>query len=182
MTQSQSRLLNEYWVASAQAGDRAAWDRLARHWEAKLVAHARRLLGDAQDAQDAAQTAWGEIVRGIGSLQDARAFPAWAYRITSRACAKLIGDAQRERALKAAVASEPAKEWAEPHEPSQMAVLQSAIRQLPAGERAAIALYHFEELTVAEVAVALDVPVGTVKTRLMNARKKLRALLEGEPR
>lgn len=61
-----------------------------------------------------------------------------------------------------------------------MGRLQAAIRQLPAGERAAIALHHFEDLRVAEVAVALGVPVGTVKTRLMNARRKLRAILEGE--
>jgi len=47
-------------------------------------------------------------------------------------------------------------------------------------QRAAVALFHFEEMSVAEVAVALDVPVGTVKTRLMHARRKLRAVLEGD--
>jgi DNA-directed RNA polymerase specialized sigma24 family protein len=46
--------------------------------------------------------------------------------------------------------------------------------------RAAIALFHFEDMSVAEVAVALDVPAGTVKTRLMHARRKLRAALEGD--
>jgi DNA-directed RNA polymerase specialized sigma24 family protein len=51
---------------------------------------------------------------------------------------------------------------------------------LPAGQRAAIALFHIEDMSVAEVAVALDVPAGTVKTRLMNARAKLRAAFEGE--
>lgn len=180
MTQTQSRLLDEYWVVSAQAGDREAWNRLAQRWEARLVAHARRLLDDPDAAQDAAQNAWGEIVRGIGGLQDARAFPAWAYRITSRACAHRIRDAVQARALKQAYASEPLAHMAEPDEPSAMAALQAAIRQLPGGERAAIALYYFEELRVAEVAVALDVPVGTVKTRLMHARRKLRVILEGD--
>ena len=180
MTQTQSRLLDEYWVVSAQAGDRDAWNRLAQRWEGRLIAHPRRLLRDPDAAQDAAQIAWGEIVRGLKGLHDARAFPAWAYRITSRACAHRIRDAVQERALKQAFASEPLDQAAEPDEPSAMDALQAAIRQLPAGERAAIALYHFEELRVAEVAVALDVPVGTVKTRLMHARRKLRAILEGE--
>ena len=58
--------------------------------------------------------------------------------------------------------------------------LRAAIRTLPAEQRAAIALYHFEEMRVAEVAVALDVPAGTVKTRLMHARRKLRVALSGE--
>jgi RNA polymerase sigma-70 factor (ECF subfamily) len=51
---------------------------------------------------------------------------------------------------------------------------------LPPGQQAAIALYHLEEMSVAQVAVALDVPAGTVKTRLMHARLKLRAALEGD--
>ncbi|WP_379547859.1 RNA polymerase sigma factor [Qipengyuania sp. DSG2-2] len=178
--QSASLLVDEFLVASAQSGDRAAWNQLAQKWEAKLVSHAYRLLGDKEAARDAAQSAWGEIVRGLTGLQDARVFPAWAYRITSRCCAKQIDRAVRDRALKSDFAAEPRDVASEPDAPSQLARLQAAIRQLPAGERAAIALYHFEEMRVAEVGVALDVPVGTVKTRLMNARRKLRAILEGE--
>ena len=58
--------------------------------------------------------------------------------------------------------------------------LRSAIAQLPPEQRSAIALFHLEEMSVAEVAVALDVHIGTVKTRLMHARRKLRGALEGE--
>ena len=61
-----------------------------------------------------------------------------------------------------------------------IAVLQSAIRMLPAEQQAAIALFYLEEMSVAEVAVALDVPAGTVKTRLMHARRKLRGAFEGD--
>jgi DNA-directed RNA polymerase specialized sigma24 family protein len=53
------------------------------------------------------------------------------------------------------------------------------VRTLPPDQRAPIALFHFEGLSVAETAVALDVPAGTVKTRLMHARRKLKAALEG---
>lgn len=178
--QSTARLLDEYLVASAQTGSREAFGQLARRWHPKLVAHALRLTGERELAMDAVQLAWAAIVKGIARLKDPRAFPAWAYRITSRACAGEIGHAVARRKLARAWASEPREASIEPEEPSQPGRLQAAIRQLPAGERAAIALYHFEELRVAEVAVALAVPVGTVKTRLMNARRKLRAILEGE--
>lgn len=131
-------------------------------------------------ARDAAQQAWGEIVKGLGSLQDVRAFPAWALRITSRACAREIGKRVRDKELKDAYANEPTVTVTAMDEPSDIDALKSAIRQLPAGERAAIALYHFEEMRVAEVAVALEIPAGTVKTRLMHARRKLRAILDPE--
>ncbi|MEO9462284.1 MAG: sigma-70 family RNA polymerase sigma factor [Marinomonas sp.] len=178
--QSASYLIDEYLVISAQSGDSNAWRKLAQRWEAKLISHAYRLLGDREAARDAAQSAWAEIFRGLKNLQDAKVFPAWAYRITSRCCAKQIDRAIKDRALTIEFAAEPRVITIEPEPPSQRGRLQEAIRQLPVGERAAIALYHFEEMRVAEVAVALDVPAGTVKTRLMNARRKLRAILEGE--
>ena len=75
-----------------------------------------------------------------------------------------------------------AARWALPvHASPCVANLASiAIRALPPDQRAAIALHHFEGLSVAETAVALDAPVGTIKTRLMHARLKLKAALEGE--
>lgn len=180
MQRSTARLLDEYLVASAQTGSREAMEQLARRWHPRMAAHALRLTGERELAMDAAQIAWGAIMKGIARLDEPRAFPAWAYRITSRACAGEIGHAVARRRLALAWANEPRETSAELDEPSQAGRLQAAIRQLPAGERAAIALHHFEDLRVAEVAVALGVPVGTVKTRLMNARRKLRAILEGE--
>ncbi len=59
-------------------------------------------------------------------------------------------------------------------------ILRKALAKLPEGHRAAIGLFYLEEMSVAEVAVALEIPVGTVKTRLMQARRKLRAILEGD--
>ncbi|MGH6786337.1 MAG: RNA polymerase sigma factor [Novosphingobium sp.] len=180
MGQASERLFDEYLVAAARAGDRPAFEQLARRWQGRLVAHAWRLTGDREMARDAAQAGWGEIARGLGRLRDERAFPAWAYRIVSRACAGEIGAAVKRRRIAAELQAAEQPTAAEPVEPSGHGRLQAAIRGLPAGERAAIALHHFEELSVAEVAVALAVPAGTVKTRLMNARRKLRAILEGD--
>ena len=58
--------------------------------------------------------------------------------------------------------------------------LRSEIDALPVGQRAALALFYLDGLSVAEVATALAIPPGTVKTRLMTARNRLRALLEGQ--
>jgi RNA polymerase sigma-70 factor (ECF subfamily) len=180
MARSAARILDEYLVAAARAGDAAAFDRLARCWHSRLAAHARRLLGDAEAASDAVQQGWIEIARGLRRLQDDLAFPAWAYRIVSRVCYRQIGDAVQRRKLSEGVAAEPGVDAEDAGNPHDAELLRCAIRALPADQRAAIALFHFEELSVAEVAVALDVPAGTVKTRLMHARRKLRAALGGD--
>ena len=171
------RIFDEYLLVSAQAGDRRAFEALARRWQKKLLAHAWRLLGDQEAARDAVQEGWIEIVRGLSRLRDERAFPAWAFRIVSRRCARSVAAAVRQRRI-AADAEEPVAEPAFAEQDQDR--LRAAIRALPEAQRAAVALYHFEELSVAEVAVALDVPAGTVKTRLMHARRKLRAALGGE--
>ena len=185
MAGDRSRLLDEYLVASARAGDRKAFGLLVERWHPRLVAHAWRLTGDPDGARDVAQAAWVEIVRGLRRLRDERAFPAWAYRIVSRGCARRVGGEVRRRGLAAVLAAEPRPEAEAPEAAAgleagrEIGRLSAAIAALPPDQRAAIALFHLEEMSVAEVAVALDVPAGTVKTRLMHARRRLRAALAG---
>lgn len=176
------RLLDEYLVVAARAGDQRAFADLVRRWQRKLVAHAWRLIGDDDAARDAVQAAWLEIARGLGRLQDERAFPAWAYRIVTRRCARDIATLRHRRELARAALAEPD---APPTQPDPEARddaqrLHAAIRQLPPAQRAAVALFYFEDLSIPEIAVALEVPAGTIKTRLMHARRGLRAVLEGE--
>jgi RNA polymerase sigma-70 factor (ECF subfamily) len=169
------RALDAFLVASARIGDRKAFALLFRRWNGKLVAHAWRLLRDSEAARDAVQDGWAEIVRGLPRLADDGAFQAWAYRIVSRRCARSIGRIVRDRAIEEATESAP-----EAKEAPDVERLRRAIAALPPEQGAAVALYHLEEMSVAETAVALNVPAGTVKTRLMHARRKLRAALEGE--
>jgi RNA polymerase sigma-70 factor (ECF subfamily) len=177
---SKARLYDDYLVLAAQTGDRATFEILVRRWQPKLAAHAWRLLGNREAARDAVQESWVEIVGGLRRLRDPRAFPAWAFRIVSRRCARSVSAAVRSRGIEAELETAPDLSLAGPAEALDRERLCSAIRSLPPEQRAAIALFHFEELSVAETAVALDVPVGTVKTRLMHARRKLRTALEGD--
>jgi len=180
VTHGAARILDEYLVAAARTGDRGAFALLAERWQGKLVAHAWRLTGDREVARDAAQAGWLEIVRGLSRLQDERAFAAWAYRIVSRRCAKHVSEAVRRRAIEEGLSGEPDEFSPGPGVSVDHARLRVAIAGLPPEQRSAIALFYLEEMSVAEVAVALNVPAGTVKTRLMHARRKLRAALEGE--
>lgn len=180
MTRREERAFDDYLAAAARAGDRAALGALARRWEKRLVRHAWRLTGDFDQARDIAQDAWLDIAKGVRRLDDSAAFPAFAFRIVTRRAADLIRKAQRRRTGLAALAAEPAIRFAtaetiEAHASS--GPVSKALSTLPPEQRAAMALFYLEDLSVAEIASALNVPAGTVKTRLMAARGKLRAAL-----
>jgi RNA polymerase sigma factor (sigma-70 family) len=176
-TKEAGRALDAYLAAAARTGDRKAMALLFKRWNPRLTVHAWRLLGDRELAADAVQEGWVEIVRSLTRLDDVAAFGTWAYRITSRRCARAIGRAVRDRRITEALSVE---EAAEPAIEPEGLRLRAAIDALPPDQRAAIALFYLEDMGVAEVAVALAVPAGTVKTRLMHARQKLRAALEGD--
>lgn len=181
MRRDRKRVLGEYLVVSARTGDRQAFDRLARLWQPDLARHAWRLTGDQDLAQDVLQDAWLDIVRGIPRLNDPAAFPAWAYRIVTRKCAGMIRKRQRVRETQSALAAEPPEIMdgeTEAANQADIGVIARAMAGLPPDQRSALALYHRQEMSIAEISVALGVPVGTIKTRLMHARRKIRAALE----
>ena len=183
MNRDQERIYDEFLVAAAITGDRQAFARLVARWHPKLLRHAWRVLGDAERAKDMVQEAWVEILRGLARLDDVVAFPAWAYRIVTRRCQRLFQrDARQpfepegeDEAMDPEVAEASSGELA-----VELSQVMAAIATLPGVQRAALALFYIEELSVAEIAIATDVPPGTVKTRLMHARRKVRALLKGE--
>ncbi len=177
---AKERALDAWLVAAARTGDRRAMARLVALRDPRLLAHATRLLGEREGARDVVQEAWIEILRGLGRLRDDSLFLPWALRIVTRRVAREIRRRQRGRSLAEAVRAEvePSVTEAGPGA-LDAAKLRAAIAALPPAQAATVALFYLEDLSVTEVATALDVPVGTVKTRLMHARAKLRALLEG---
>ena len=182
MNRDSHRIFDEYLVAAAVTGDRPALVRLIERWQPKLLRYAWRVTGDADRAKDMVQEAWVDILRGLAKLDDVAAFPAWAYRIVTRRCHRALHHAGREVALDDEGEMETpfaAAEYVSGESVADVSTVMQAIATLPGPQRAALALFYIEELSVAEIAIATDVPPGTVKTRLMHARNKIRALLEG---
>lgn len=182
--QSAKKIVESYLVASARLGNKAAWEQLVAKYQARFLRHAFRLLGDTEQAKDAVQESWIEVMRGLSKLKDDMAFRAWAFRIVTRRCAQIIAKQQKIRETAARLAGEPSTitDSTDSEKSQELATdlkpLRAAMATLSAEHRSAIALFYLEEMSVAEVAVALDIPVGTVKSRLLNARAKLRESLE----
>lgn len=175
------KALEGYLVAAARTGDRAALARLVRFRGPRLMAHAVRLLGDVEGARDVVQDAWVEIIHGLGALRDTGAFLPWALRIVTRRVARAIKGRQRDRALAAEYVQEVEMDVAESGPAAvDAARVRAALGHLSRDQAATVALFYLADMDVAEVAMAMDVPAGTVKTRLMHARDKLRKILEGD--
>jgi len=177
-TDDRRELVYDQWlVLRCQGGDAQAFSELFSRWHPRITRHARRLLDTDDEAGDAAQDAWLSIVGGLRRLEDPAAFRRWAYRITTRRCADRIRKTQRTRRSEADAAT-PERVPAPPHDGDEIDQLRVAIRTLPTERRLVLSLFYVDGLTVAEIASALEIPTGTVKSRLRLARNELRRILE----
>ncbi|MEJ5217461.1 RNA polymerase sigma factor [Cognatishimia sp. D5M38] len=173
------RALEEFLVIEARLGRRAAMAELVRLRGPRLLVHAARLLNGKDEAQDAVQDAWVQIFRDLQKLKDVAAFPAWATRIVSRCCYRIIEKRIRVQDAKREI-TPLIEDSCEVDLNEEAQILRQAIDALPTPQRAAIALFYLEDMSLAEVAVSLDVPVGTVKSRLSMARMSLKDALKGD--
>lgn len=173
------RVYDELLVTLVQSGDRRAIERLAARWQPRLIRAARRLVRDDDIALEAVQETWTGVLAGIAHLADPARFPAWTFRILHHKCVDLIRRAQRRRRQTTAlnVAPEPAAPTGGGEDVT--AILQ-ALGRLSLDHRSAAVLYFGEGLTMAEIAVATNVPVGTAKSRIFHARRQLKAALAGD--
>lgn len=174
----ENRVFDELLVLHIQSGHRPALDRLAARWQPRLLATARRLTGDSEAARDVVQETWAGIVRGLPRLRDPARFRAWAFGILRRKCADQIRFKSVQKARFSALLDEdpPA-----PRAPDgTRSDLQRAFHQLSNDHRLAAMLFFAEGLSLEEVAEAMDVPLGTAKSRIFHARKHLKSLLKGD--
>ena len=172
---SRERVYDELLVTLVQSGDRGALERLAVRWQPRLLRSARRFTGDAELAREAVQESWIGIVSGLGKLRDASRFPAWAFQILRRRCADRVRAvaADRPRSDELTETNEPAST----PRPDDGIAINRAFAKLSTDQRIAATLFFVEQLTLDEIAIATGAPVGTVKSRIFAARRKLKEAL-----
>lgn len=164
-----------------QLGERAAFDDLIRRWAQPLRRYVVRVSGDDSAADELVQDIWLRVVQGIGRLKEPEKFRAWLFGIAHRR----LMDRLRERYAAPETAGDAAldaiaEDAPEPDRALVARDLARGLSGLPACERDVLSLFYLEELSLADVAQALSVPVGTVKSRLFRARQLLRNHLTGE--
>jgi RNA polymerase sigma-70 factor (ECF subfamily) len=164
-------------VQAAQAGDRAALETLLRRHHDRLYAVCRRLTGDDADAADACQEALLAVVRGLPRFDARSSFGTWAYRVaTNAALDELRRRRRRPDPGLPEVETEPVAGVAVPAMDEQVATrhdVDAAIVQLPPEFRAPLVLRDLAGLSYDEIAEALLIPPGTVRSRIARGRAAL---------
>jgi RNA polymerase sigma-70 factor (ECF subfamily) len=166
-------------VEAAQHGDRAALDQLLRRHYERVHAICRRIAGGRRDADDACQEAMIKIVRSLPRFDGRSSFGTWAYRVATNAALDELRRRRRRPALRAVGdddgSEEPADGLAERRVTSveDRLALDAALDELPEDFRVAVVLRDVADLDYDEIAAALDVPIGTVKSRIARGRRAL---------
>lgn len=175
----QPQIQNALLVLQSQEGDAKAFADLVRLWQGRLWNHARRLTGDSGAADDVVQDTWAAVVKGLSGLEDVDAFPKWVFQIATHKCHDWVRKQQRYRWLKLGFSMEVSRKT-EIRTPRVPDVLEVAMENLSEKHRAVVSLYYLEGFGINEIAQMLSVPIGTVKSRLAEARDRIRANMEAQ--
>lgn len=178
-------------IARCQAGSRDAFDELISRYQRRVYTFAYRLAGNADDAADIAADTFVRVYTAIGSFRGDSSFVTWLFRVVTNI---YLDHRKRRRnrqtqSLDDVVALEESSvhrqvedEGPTPHEVAEAnertAALQAAISALPEFQRMMIVMYHVDGMAYEEIAETLQLPLGTVKSRLNRARLALRKKLE----
>jgi RNA polymerase sigma-70 factor (ECF subfamily) len=177
-------------VERAREGDVAAFERLIAQYQAKVYTFAFAFTGNPDHAQDLAQEALVKVYRSLGSFRFQSAFSTWLYSIVKNAYL----DAVKSRAGKERALEEPLEEreverlrevaTAEERllEKESRRLLFKALREVPASYRTVLALSDMQGLGYEQIAAALSLPIGTVKSRLKRGRDALKDVLRRQRR
>jgi RNA polymerase sigma factor (sigma-70 family) len=175
MRQAQLDLL----VLAMRSGDKRAFTLLYQHYHRDLRRFAAYLLANPAVAEDLVQNVWLKVSRRIARLNDPAVFTSWLYR----AVRWEVTDYQKQAASRkqqsiddAEQISGPGSDYAQQHD--DKSDLSKALALLTAEERLVLQLHYLHELELSQIALIVDIPLGTVKSRLHRARQQLQQQLQ----
>ena len=173
---------HESWlVLRAQAGDLEAFDELLKSIQQSLFRYIQKLVRETDWAEDVLQEVFLRVYRKLGWLHEPKLFRPWVYRIATNEAFRHLkrhhrwSDRIEAEEMLASIPALPPRETFASELTEQLPQLIAA---LSPASRAVIALYYLHELSLDEVAAVLDIPPGTVKSRLAYGLSQLRKQLQ----
>lgn len=165
-------------------GDRNALAQLVKHYEKPLYNYILRLSGQHANAEDLFQETWLKVYRFRDRYQEDKAFKPWLYQIATNTCRDWGRKKGRSKevSLDTLDATHTTQHRDDPVKTTQRHELAEALKEaidgLPEKQRAVFWMARYEEMSYDEVASALEIPLGTVKSRMNHAVRQLRVTLE----
>lgn len=181
-------VMDNLWLEQCRVGDSAAIERLVKTYQRDVFRLALSILDDPHDAEDATQETFLAALRAIDSFHGDASFKTWLFSITiniSRTRWRRLQSRVRLQELMQSIfhtsrIEAPPEEKAMKEESD--AALWNAVHSLDEKYRIPVVLRYYHDLPVADIAIMLKIPVGTVHSRLNHAREQLRTVLKEEMR
>ena len=180
MINQPDKIFDSLLVLQYQSGNEKAANLLVKRWHVKLCKQARWYVKDSDKAKDIAQESWTVIFKKIRTLRDPNKFGAWALKITTRiALDSLRKNKKEEENIKEHHHDTSGNSYDNGSNPSDENIgrLKKGIEQLPVNQQKVLHLFYLEEFTIQQISDILHISKGTVKSRLFNAREKLKLIL-----
>jgi len=174
MARCPEQLRQDLLVIQSQNGDRKALEKLVRQWQRRLWRIALEKLEDQDTAWDVIQETWLAIIQGLHKLREPEAFDRWVTQIISNIAANSIRRTKRRTHIARTIPQRKQKQ-----DPLiEVLCERKFLTALSLSQQVVVTLYYLDRKSIPEIAKKLNVPCGTVKSRLHYARKKLRYFLE----
>jgi RNA polymerase sigma-70 factor (ECF subfamily) len=151
-------------------------DLIDAHYDS-LYRYAYRLAGSAADAEDLTQETFGKALTRLGQLRDPDRAKAWLFRILRNAYLHRVRDLRRHKVVPLDAVGEPAYEVTTEIPEVDPATLQDALNELDETFRTPLILFYFEEFSYRDIAEQMELPIGTVMSRLARGKAYLRGKL-----
>jgi RNA polymerase sigma-70 factor (ECF subfamily) len=169
-------------VQRFQAGDQGAFVTLMERHERRIYNLAYRLLGRPEDARDACQDAFLSCYRHLPTFRGDSAFTTWMHRVTVNACYDILRKRPPTTSLEQEQETyEPAASPDHAEAAVAAADVHRALQVIPVEFRTVLVMHEVQDLPLDEISAALEIPIGTVKSRLHRGRIALGKVLAGEP-
>jgi RNA polymerase sigma-70 factor, ECF subfamily len=171
------------WVQAARAGDRQAFSQLVESYSRPVYNLTYRMLGNPQEAEDAAQETFLRAYSRLGQYDSGHKFSTWLFSIANHYC---IDRLRKRRTVQISIDDNPVLENLEDEDPlpetsaltrEQSAEVQRLLAQLDPDYRTPLVLRYWEDLSYEEIAETMNVTVPAVKSRLFRARQRMAELL-----
>jgi RNA polymerase sigma factor (sigma-70 family) len=167
-------------VVRCQLGERPAFDELIQRWNEPLWKYVRRVTGEDETTHDVLQDLWLRVLRGIQRLRDGSKLRAWLFGIARRVLMDRWRHKYASPKFSDVEVMDIALDQSTAELEADLATMDRELARLPVTEREVLTLFYLCELSLVDIGEVLDVPVGTVKSRLFRARQLLRRELEAK--
>lgn len=165
---------DEIAIEKCRSNEREAFRHLVEKYQRQAISHATAILGNRDDALDAAQEAFIDAFKALKQFDSSRPFYPWFYVLLRNRCFKLAARKRETQSIDETVIVAPNSTA----QSERILELENALRALDMEDREIVTLKYFDGLSYNELAERLQIPKGTVMSRLFHARKKLQAKLE----